>query len=379
MRKRGIVKAIALDVGADNALPTEFRIFRAGVNETTGPPMLFDDKAAALVMAAYAEHAVDITIDLQHDSINDAARVARNDAADARGSCKLEVRNGELWAVDVTWTPDGARRLLERTQRYISPVAFYDAANDNRVTSIFNLALVSMPATHGADPLVAARKLENSMDPKLIQEALDALIAGDAEACATILKSLVVEAAGGDAGEPPAADAGTDATAQAADPMPPKQDEPPPAAMAASADATVAALRTALKVETPVAVLAAVNALKAQVDALTLAAQAEEMKERRDLVGQLVKLGAEIPATAWKDSDAGVPVDRLADEPIADLRERVAALAAAPRADRVAAPKRNALDVAALSDLDQARAEQITDPAARARFVAARLSHGGAR
>lgn len=373
--RRACARAIALEFGVDGAaLPTEFRVFRAGLNDTTKGPLLFDDEAAALVMAAYVEHGVDVAIDLQHDAIDDRARAARSDAADARGWCRLEVRDGELWAIDVTWTPDGARRLRARTQRYISPVVFYDDAN--RVTEVFNLSLVSMPATHGAVPLVAARKLENRMDPKLIQDALDALIAGDAEACAAILKSLVVAAAGGEASEP--SDAGADATAQSADPAPSEEDKQPPAAMAASADATVAALRSALKVETPVAVLAAVNALKAKVDALTLAAQADELKERAALIGQLVKLGAELPATAWKDSDKFVPVARLANEPIAELRDRVAALAAvAPK--RVAAPKHAAFDVAALSDSDRDLAETIADPAARARFVAARLSHGGAR
>jgi len=41
-----------------------------------------------------------------------------------------------------------------------------------------------------------------------------------------------------------------------------------------------------------------------------------------------VKLGVELPATAWSDTAGTVPCDRLAAEPIADLRSRVEKLTA---------------------------------------------------
>lgn len=145
-------------VASDGTLPTEFRVFRAGVNDTAQGPILFDEGAAASVMAAFERGGVDLMIDLAHISVDEEARVERADADDARGWCRLEVREGpELWAVAVTWTPDGARRLTERTQRYISPVVFVQDET-NRALEVFNLALCSMPATYHAAPLVAARK-----------------------------------------------------------------------------------------------------------------------------------------------------------------------------------------------------------------------------
>jgi hypothetical protein len=58
-----------------------------------------------------------------------------------------------------------------------------------------------------------------------------------------------------------------------------------------------------------------------------------EASERRGLVADLVKIGAETPATAWQsadaEGDARTPVKRLAEEPIAELRSRVKALTAA--------------------------------------------------
>jgi phage I-like protein len=135
--------------------PTEFLIFRRGVNETTKGPVVFDDTAAASVMAAFAKYGVDLMIDLGHHSLDDSAE-ARGDAGDARGWFRLELRDGALFAVDVRWTPDGERRLRERTQRYISPVVLID--KNDRALEIVNVALCAMPATIDAQPLIAATR-----------------------------------------------------------------------------------------------------------------------------------------------------------------------------------------------------------------------------
>lgn len=145
-----------LEADATGALPKEFRIFKAGANETSKGTSIFDAKAAADVMRDYADKGVDLMIDLEHHWSDNSAQ-ARSDAADARGWFNLEMRNGELWAVNVRWTPDGARRLTEKTQRYISPL-FYERKEDQRVAWLVNVALVSNPATYGAEPLVAASR-----------------------------------------------------------------------------------------------------------------------------------------------------------------------------------------------------------------------------
>lgn len=152
-----IVCSFSLEPAADGKLPTEFRIFSAGLNQTTKGDLIFDAEAAAAVMARYRREGVDLIVDLNHDSVEPAALAARSDASDARGWFQLELRAGELWAVNVRWTPDGMRRLTERTQRYISPVSLYNKET-RRVTYLANVALVAMPATLNAAPLVAASK-----------------------------------------------------------------------------------------------------------------------------------------------------------------------------------------------------------------------------
>jgi phage I-like protein len=139
-----------------DALPTEFMIFAPGEIETTKGTDIFDAEAARSVLAHYAAEGVDLPVDLEHDSLLGAGM--RADEKDARGWFKLELRSdGSLWAVDVKWTPDGERRLREKTQRYISP-AFTRDTETGRITRLLNVAIVSMPATHDAAPLVAASR-----------------------------------------------------------------------------------------------------------------------------------------------------------------------------------------------------------------------------
>ena len=324
---------------------------------------MFDEAAAASVLAAFERQGTDLAIDLEHDSVDTAARRLRSDAADARGWVpRLELVDGWLYADGVTWTRDGARRLTERTQRYISPVTFFDEES-KRITEIFNLALVSQPATYNAHPLVAGRTLSgDEMDPELKAKALEALQAHAGEAALEILKAMLVgapeEAPADDAGEPPAEAASE----------PPDQEEEP-----AQASALAAALRPMLGKASASAIVAEVRAMRAELDALRLLREADEIAERQTLVGELVRLGAELPATAWADADKRVPVDALRAMPLDALRSRVAAFRAAPR-NRAVAPPTGAPDATALSAADRARAALIKDESARARFVAARLS-----
>lgn len=146
-----ITRTLATELPAEP--PTEFRIFAPGINQSLKGPTLFDAKAAQDVMAAYRKHGCDLMIDLEHESLAD--RPLRPDSKDARGWFQLDLRpDGSLWAVNVRWTPDGERRLRERTQRYISPA--FLPTEDDRPSWLVNVALCAMPATDHIAPLVAA-------------------------------------------------------------------------------------------------------------------------------------------------------------------------------------------------------------------------------
>jgi phage I-like protein len=137
--------------------PKEFRIFKSGWNPTYKGDFLFDGEAALAVMAEFEEHGVDRPIDLEHLSIEQESNAYD---PNARGWFKLEVRNGELWAVDVKWTPDGVKRLTQATQRYISPFFGFDKKT-RRVQSLYNVAICAIPATKDMPALVAASKRNN--------------------------------------------------------------------------------------------------------------------------------------------------------------------------------------------------------------------------
>ncbi len=154
--------AQTIDLGAGDTPPTEFLILKAGVNETSKGPVIFDAAAAEAVMAAYTRDGVDLPIDLNHEMLDGTARF-RRDAGDALGWFNLEVRNGDLWMTNIRWTPEGKDRLLSRKQRYFSPAVMHPPGADNAV-KLVNVALVAMPATYDARPLIAASRIGDKKD-----------------------------------------------------------------------------------------------------------------------------------------------------------------------------------------------------------------------
>jgi hypothetical protein len=210
MPRSVLSKVLTLGGGAfdSDAPPSEIRLFKAGINETTKGEFLFDAKAAEMVMAAAkARGQVEYSIDLEHLSLDPEARHFNPDAL---GHFRLEVRSdGSLWAVNVTFNPEGRRRLSERTQRYVSPAFLTD--DDNRVTEIHNIALVATPATQDTPALVAA----NRSKPRMSLKALAALNARLSIASGKLTK--LAADAGGDApsGKFASAKSAADAAAQA--------------------------------------------------------------------------------------------------------------------------------------------------------------------
>jgi len=159
--------------GADaKAPPSEFRIFKRGVNSSVKGDFLFDDQAAELVMAAYAEHGVELTIDYDHHTLLTGSGVK----AISAGWFGLELRDGDLWACNVRWTPAATAHLEAGEYRYMSPL-FNSDMQTGRIEKVLDVALTNTPALFDIDALVAASAHTNTdggdpMDPKL-KEALD--------------------------------------------------------------------------------------------------------------------------------------------------------------------------------------------------------------
>jgi hypothetical protein len=370
-------RGICIRAAEDGALPTEFELFPAGVSPSTNDTILVDERSAELVMSRAARHGVDHMIDLNHYSLR-AGPDSDPTAADARGWFNLEIRSGAVWAVNVTWTEDGAARIRDRRQRYISPAYLceeWDAEKEMpRLTEVLNCALVAMPATYGAQPLIGRLDGRGASGYAPRRMSLDklkaALEAGDVEAAKAALAS--VEAAPSEpAPDAPASEPeSAPADAPSEEPAPevvaeaPAAEEPAPApAPEAQPSALESELRSITGASDNAGALAVVRSLLTARDNAVAA-------ERRSLIASLVELGAETPATAWRSN---APVERLASEPLESLRSRVASLRGArPTAPAVNPPATGEGAYSDLTDLERAEAEKIKDPEARSRFVAIR-------
>ncbi len=303
--------------------PSEFRLFTAGAVETTKGTFTFDATSAESVMADYVLQGNELMIDYDHASL---AQVTLDPAlaGKAAGWFSLEVRNGELWAVNVRWTQPAADALRRKEWRYMSP-AFETV--DGHITSLLNCAITNLPATRKLQPLMAA-----SMKPENVMAALEALIAGDHEKCAELLKGIIAEAAGAAAPADPAAEPAPEAAqpeATAADPAAapaPEGEEKEKEEELIAAHATVSRLSgksfvlsigdverwhaSHLELETERAKLAKDRAIL-------------ESAERRQGCIDLVVKANRAPSTVWENADCSAPKSYLASMPIADFRNYV--------------------------------------------------------
>ncbi len=318
--------------------PSEFRIFTAGTVDTVKGQFLFDENSAVSVMAEYEAHGIDIAVDYDHAMLNDRA-IDPAQAGKAAGWFNLEVRGGELWAVNVRWTEPAAAALSRKEWRYMSPAFEVDA--EGRVTSLLNVAITNLPATRKLQPLMAASVRTLNMNPDQVKAALDALIAGDAEKAAEILKGMIAEAASGEA----AADAPVDAPVEMAD-VPAEEPAPDPSKEEEKA-AIMAATSRLVRLTGKDTIAAAVNEveswrqshLKLEAETVKLAQEraAIELGQRKENAKKLILLGAETPHTSGLASNK--LTKRLLDEPLSEQNERVAALLAAKGGKLPSTPK----------------------------------------
>ena len=181
-----MIASTTVTLTAGSALPTEFKIFSSGKVETTKGTFIFDAAAAKSVMAEYQAHAIDLMIDYDHASISPLS-LDPSMSGKAAGWFQLAVRNGELWAIGVRWTPGAAAQLRAKEWRYMSP-AF--ATEATRITSLLNVAITNLPATRRLEPLMAANKGRPTMPPTPPQNTAPPLPADPVGTLAQIAKLL---------------------------------------------------------------------------------------------------------------------------------------------------------------------------------------------
>lgn len=135
--------------------PSEFRILSRGENPTRKGVVVFDEPAAESVMQEFELGGVDLPLDFDHAMADPTTRPQDRAAA---GWFRPSIRNGELWATELSWTPKGREAVESKEFRYTSlwgdvePVGNGDA---RRLRRLRNVALTNTPATLRTLPLVA--------------------------------------------------------------------------------------------------------------------------------------------------------------------------------------------------------------------------------
>lgn len=170
--------------------PTEFRIFRKGHNDSEKGVFKFSDVSCERVMAAAKKYANDLSIDYGHGMFAFIS-VDPAQAGKAAGWFKPEVREGELWASQVSWTPQAKQMLLDREYRYISPA--FDHSEDGEIHTLRNVALTNIPALHDLEPLMAswASDADQPEEPKMNWKQLLAMLSlGEAATEADAMAAL---------------------------------------------------------------------------------------------------------------------------------------------------------------------------------------------
>ncbi len=150
-------ESLRLEVGGNDP-PKEFRLFTAGTVNTSKGDFVFGPDEAAAVMADWASQGNELMVDYDHASLSPMP-VDPAQAGKAAGWFGLELRNGELWAVNVRWTEPAAEALKRKEWRYMSP-AF--RTKGKKIVSVINVALTNIPATKRLEPLMAASATESS-------------------------------------------------------------------------------------------------------------------------------------------------------------------------------------------------------------------------
>lgn len=212
----------------------------------------------------------------------------------------------------------------------------WGTADEGTIARAMVAAVDNIRARFVGPDLKETRKMD--LDPKLASEAVGLLASKDAKGALDFLQRFVTAALGGKA-EPskdvPEEVPSPDAAPPAAE-VPPPPEEPKAARVVAGPDPLLAFARSVLALvgdSDPSRALAEVarrtelaGQLEAREAAVARDRAALDAAERGKLVSRLVELGAETPHTSGLAEKK--ICKRLADEPIAELRARVASLAA---------------------------------------------------
>ncbi|MDO8632590.1 MAG: phage protease, partial [Phycisphaerales bacterium] len=140
------------------ALPTDTvpaRILLApwGLVESTSGEFVVDEESATLTVQAFDEHATDLPIDYEHQTLGGQFASPSGQAPAAGWIKRLVAEPGVGLLADIEWTDQARKMLTAKEYRYLSPVAVV-RKSDRKLVAIHSAALTNKPAIVGMQPIV---------------------------------------------------------------------------------------------------------------------------------------------------------------------------------------------------------------------------------
>ncbi len=149
-----------ISLSSEGKAPTEIRLLKYGENESDYGPFMFDELAAALVMASFGTKGIPrLYADWNHEMMPKypGERITREQG---KAACSFvpEIRDGDLWASQIEWSEDGRADVESGHYNLFSPAFQYELGDDGvaRPRKLINFALVNMAGLNGIAPLIAA-------------------------------------------------------------------------------------------------------------------------------------------------------------------------------------------------------------------------------
>jgi len=147
------VRALRSAALPNDSVPARILLAPWGRVESTGGEFVVDEESAALSVRTFEEHATDLPIDYEHQTLGGEFASPTGQAPAAGWIKRLAAEPGVGLLADIEWTEQARKMLTAREYRYLSPVAVV-RKSDRKLVAIHSAALTNKPAIVGMQPIV---------------------------------------------------------------------------------------------------------------------------------------------------------------------------------------------------------------------------------
>lgn len=135
--------------------PKEIRLFSWGLNITEKGPVYLTKEGAKKIIDTYKKRKIPLVFDKEHMMLDPDASA---EDKEAQGWSLLSIRDDGLWAENILWVEEAAKKISEGKWGFFSP-AVWKTRLTNVLTRVLNIALTNLPATDGINPLLLSQDL----------------------------------------------------------------------------------------------------------------------------------------------------------------------------------------------------------------------------